>query len=396
MRGLFLPILRHIRNDGISLAALSQDRYVSSRNTFAMETANSPNISPLDFASSPINKTLSSEQKVRHFRQMTQIRRFEQAAAKEYTRGKMGGFLHLYIGQESLAVGAASLMGENDHMITAYRCHAHALAVGMSMDECMAELFGKATGCSKGKGGSMHFFAPDKNFWGGHGIVAGQTPLGLGLGYGLKYKGLAGSALCFLGDGAVNQGAFHESLNIAALFGIPVVYVIENNGYSMGTSQKRSSAYKDCLAQRAEAYDMDWDVVNGEDFYEVRAKMHIAMERARKESKPTVLEINTYRYYGHSVADANHKKYRSPEEIEKYKRDHDPINLWKQRLLDEKILTEESAKEIDNESKKQAADSVQFADDSPAPTIESITEDVYWETDNNTEASKIGRHFFND
>jgi len=391
-----LPILRHIRNDGISLAALSQDRYVSSRNTFAMETANSPNISPLDFASSPINKTLSSEQKVRHFRQMTQIRRFEQAAAKEYTRGKMGGFLHLYIGQESLAVGAASLMGENDHMITAYRCHAHALAVGMSMDECMAELFGKATGCSKGKGGSMHFFAPDKNFWGGHGIVAGQTPLGLGLGYGLKYKGLAGSALCFLGDGAVNQGAFHESLNIAALFGIPVVYVIENNGYSMGTSQKRSSAYKDCLAQRAEAYDMDWDVVNGEDFYEVRAKMHIAMERARKESKPTVLEINTYRYYGHSVADANHKKYRSPEEIEKYKRDHDPINLWKQRLLDEKILTEESAKEIDNESKKQAADSVQFADDSPAPTIESITEDVYWETDNNTEASKIGRHFFND
>ena len=391
-----MPILRHIRNDGISLAALSQDRYVSSRNTFAMETANSPNISPLDFASSPINKTLSSEQKVRHFRQMTQIRRFEQAAAKEYTRGKMGGFLHLYIGQESLAVGAASLMGENDHMITAYRCHAHALAVGMSMDECMAELFGKATGCSKGKGGSMHFFAPDKNFWGGHGIVAGQTPLGLGLGYGLKYKGLAGSALCFLGDGAVNQGAFHESLNIAALFGIPVVYVIENNGYSMGTSQKRSSAYKDCLAQRAEAYDMDWDVVNGEDFYEVRAKMHIAMERARKESKPTVLEINTYRYYGHSVADANHKKYRSPEEIEKYKRDHDPINLWKQRLLDEKILTEESAKEIDNESKKQAADSVQFADDSPAPTIESITEDVYWETDNNTEASKIGRHFFND
>jgi pyruvate dehydrogenase E1 component alpha subunit len=396
MRGLFLPILRHTKQDGISLAALSQDRYVSSRNTFAMETADSPNISPLDFASSPINKTLSSEQKVRHFRQMTQIRRFEQAAAKEYTRGKMGGFLHLYVGQESLAVGAASLMGENDHMITAYRCHAHALAVGMSMDECMAELFGKATGCSKGKGGSMHFFAPEKNFWGGHGIVAGQTPLGLGLGYGLKYKGLAGSALCFLGDGAVNQGAFHESLNIAALFGIPVVYVIENNGYSMGTSQKRSSAYKDCLAQRAEAYDMDWDVVNGEDFYEVRAKMHIAMERARKESKPTVLEINTYRYNGHSVADANHKKYRSPEEIEKYKRDHDPINLWKQRLLDEKILTEESAKEIDNESKKQAADSVQFADDSPAPTIESITEDVYWETDNNTEASKIGRHFFND
>lgn len=393
---MFLPVLRHTRKDSISLAALRLDRYVSTRNTFAMETANSPNSSALDFASSPINKTLSDDQKIEHYRQMTQIRRFELAAAKQYSKGKMGGFLHLYIGQESLAVGAASLMGENDHMITAYRCHAHALAVGMTMNECMAELFGKATGCSKGKGGSMHFFAPDKNFWGGHGIVAGQTPLGLGLGYGLKYKGLQGSALCFLGDGAVNQGAFHESLNIAALFGIPVVYVIENNGYSMGTSQKRSSAYKDCLAQRAEAYDMDWDVVNGEDFYEVRAKMQIAMERARKESKPTVLEITTYRYYGHSVADANHKVYRSPEEIEKYKRDHDPINLWKQRLLDEKILTEESAKEIDTESRKEADASVQFADESPAPTIESITEDVYWEVDNDTEASKIGRHFFND
>ena len=362
-----------------------------------METGPSNNTSSLNFASSPINKTLSSEKKIEHYRQMTQIRRFEQNALKNYSKkGTMGGFLHLYIGQESVAVGAASLMGENDHMITAYRCHAHALAVGMSMNECMAELYGKATGCSKGKGGSMHFFAPDKNFWGGHGIVAGQTPLGLGLGYGLKYKGLQGSALCFLGDGAVNQGAFHESLNIAALFDIPVVYVIENNGYSMGTSQKRSSAYKDCLAQRAESYDMDWDLVNGEDFYEVRAKLQIAMERARKESKPTVLEITTYRYYGHSVADANHKVYRSPEEIEKYKKNHDPINLWRQRLIEENILTEDSAKEIDDESKKQAAASVKFAEDSPAPKVEEITEDVYWETDNDTEASKIGRHFFND
>ncbi|MDA7506523.1 pyruvate dehydrogenase (acetyl-transferring) E1 component subunit alpha [Akkermansiaceae bacterium] len=358
----------------------------------AMETS----ASPLDFASSPINKSLSSEDKIEHYRQMLRIRRFENASAKNYSKGNIGGFLHLYIGQESLAVGAASLMGANDHMITAYRCHAHALAVGMNMNECMAELYGKATGCSKGKGGSMHFFAPDKNFWGGHGIVAGQTPLGLGLGYGLKYKGLEGSALCFLGDGAVNQGAFHESLNIAALFGIPVVYIIENNGYSMGTSQKRSSAFKDCLAQRADGYEMDWDVVNGEDFYEVRAKVNIAMERARKESKPTVLEINTYRYYGHSVADANHKKYRSPEEIEKYKKDHDPINLWKQRLLDEGLLTEESAKVIDTEAKQEAAAATTFAEDSPAPTIESITEDVYWEVDNNTEASKIGRHFFND
>lgn len=350
----------------------------------------------LDFSTSPVNSELTSEQKIEYYRQMSRIRRFEQASLKQYNLGKMGGFLHLYIGQESIAVGCASLMGEHDHMITAYRCHAHALAVGMNMNECMAELFGKIDGCSKGKGGSMHFFAPDKNFWGGHGIVAGQTPLGLGLGYGLKYNGHKGVALCFMGDGAVNQGAFHESLNIAALFEIPVVFVIENNGYSMGTSQKRSSAYQDCLAQRAEGYDMDWDLVNGEDFYELRSKVNIAMERAREESRPTILEIQTYRYYGHSVADANHKKYRSPEEIDRYKKNHDPINLWKQRLITEGLLTDDSAKEIDKAAKQEADASVQFAIDSPAPTLEDITKDVYWETDNNTEASKIGRHFFND
>jgi pyruvate dehydrogenase E1 component alpha subunit len=357
---------------------------------------NSPVPTSLDFSGSPVNKALSAEEKVELFRQMVRIRRFEQASLKQYNMGKMGGFLHLYIGQESVAVGAASLMGPNDHMITAYRCHAHALAVGMTMNECMAELFGKATGCSKGKGGSMHFFAPDKNFWGGHGIVAGQTPLGLGLGYGLKYKGLEGCALCFLGDGAVNQGAFHESLNLAALFEIPVVYVIENNGYSMGTSQKRSSAYKDCLAQRAEAYDMEWDVVNGEDFYEVRAKTHIAMERARKQHKPTVLEIMTYRYYGHSVADANHKKYRSPEEIEDYKTNHDPINLWQQRIISEGLITADEATAMSKEAKSEADAAVKFAEESAPPTVDDITDDVYWETDNDTEASKIGRHFFND
>jgi len=350
----------------------------------------------LDFASSPINQSLSPEDKIELFRKMTRIRRFEQASLKSFSAGKMGGFLHLYIGQESVAVGTLSLCGENDHNITAYRCHAHALAVGMNMNECMAELYGKATGCSKGKGGSMHFFAPDKNYWGGHGIVAGQTPLGLGLGYGLKYKGLEGCALAYLGDGAVNQGAFHESLNIAALFEIPVVFIIENNGYSMGTSQRRSSSYRGCLAQRAEAYDMDWDLVDGSDVYQVRAKAHIAMERARKQHKPAVLEIATYRYYGHSVADANAKKYRTPEEIENYKKNHDPIRLWERRLLNEGVLSEELAKQIDTEAKQEAAAAVDFAEQSPAPTAESIMDDVYWESDNNTEASKIGQHFFND
>ncbi|GAA5496450.1 pyruvate dehydrogenase E1 component alpha subunit [Rubritalea squalenifaciens DSM 18772] len=358
-----------------------------------MDTATNTN---QDYSQSPINQQLSAEDKIGLFRQMARMRRFEQIALKFYNKGDMGGFLHLYIGQESVAAGTISLCGEHDHVITAYRCHAHALACGMNMNECMAELYGKATGCSKGKGGSMHFFAPDKNFWGGHGIVAGQTPLGLGLAYAVKYKGQTGSAICYLGDGAINQGVFHESLNIAELFDIPVIYVIENNGYSMGTSQARSSAYKDSLAQRADAYGMAWDLVNGEDLYEVRAKTQIAMERAHKESKPTVLEIATYRYYGHSVADANAKKYRTPDEIEKYKKFHDPLHLWRARLLEEGVLTDEQADAIDKEAKLEAAESAKFAQSSPDPTIESIFEDVYWEVDNNTEAGNTGRHFFND
>ena len=175
------------------------------------------------------------------------------------------------------------------------------------------------------------------------------------------------AALCYLGDGAVNQGAFHESLNLAALFDIPVVYIIENNGYSMGTSQERSSSYGGCLAQRAEAYGMAWDVIDGSDIYEVRAKTHIAMERARKEHKPALLEIDTYRYYGHSIADANHKKYRTPEEIENYKQNHDPISVFRRKLIAEGILTEDSATAINKAAAEEAAASVKFADESPAP-----------------------------
>ncbi len=355
-----------------------------------------PDSQKLDFAGSPVNQKLSDEDKIELFRKMTRIRRLEQASLKMYNKGGIGGFCHLYIGQESVAVGTISLCGENDHIITAYRDHGHALAVGMSMNECMAELYGKASGCSKGKGGSMHFFAPDKNYWGGHGIVGGQTPLGLGLGYALKYNELEGCALCYLGDGAVNQGAVHESYNLAALFEIPVVFVIENNGYSMGTSQKRSSSFRGCLAQRAEGYDMDWDLVDGSDLYQIRAKSHIAMERARKESKPSILEIATYRYYGHSVADANAKKYRTPDEIENYKKNHDPIRLWERRLLEEGVLSEEKSKEIDDAAKDEAAASIEFAEQADPPSLEAIREDVYWETDHDTEASRIGRHFFTD
>jgi pyruvate dehydrogenase E1 component alpha subunit len=347
-----------------------------------------------DFSTAPINQALTSDQKIDLFRLMVRIRRFEQAALKAYNGGKMGGFLHLYIGQEAVAAGTISLRGSDDQFITAYRDHGHALAVGMGMNECMAEMFGKQTGCSKGKGGSMHFFAPDKGFWGGHGIVAGQTPLGLGLAFGLKYLGKPGCCVCYLGDGAVNQGAFHESLNLSGLFEIPVVFVIENNGYSMGTSQQRSSAYSGCLAARADAYGIPWDVIDGSDIYEVRAKTHVAMERARRECKPTLLEIDTYRYYGHSVADANAKKYRTPEEIENYKQNHDPITLFRRRLIATRVLTDESADAIQTAAAAEAAAAAKFADESPAPTLADISTDVYWESDHQTPASRVGRHFF--
>ncbi|MES2507343.1 MAG: pyruvate dehydrogenase (acetyl-transferring) E1 component subunit alpha [Verrucomicrobiota bacterium] len=347
-------------------------------------------------ADAPINAKLTAADKIELYRKMVRVRRFEQVSLQHYQAGRMGGFLHLYIGQESVAIGCTSLMGDNDHVITAYRDHAHALGVGMSMNECMAELFGKATGCSKGKGGSMHYFAPDKNYWGGHGIVAGQTPLGLGLAYGLKYRGLKGAAMCFLGDGAVNQGAFHESLNLAALWDLPVIYVIENNGYSMGTSQERSSAYNENLAKRAEGYGMAWDSFVGEDLYDVRARVQVAIDRAHNESKPTMLEIATYRWEGHSVADANKLKYRTKEEVEKYQKEHDPIQVWKRNLLSEGVATEDELKKIDREAQAEAEASAEFAKASPYPEPEAIFEDVYWEVDNKTEAGATGRHFFND
>ena len=342
-----------------------------------------------------INDKLTKEDKIRLLRDMYRIRRFEQTSLKYYNLGRMGGFLHLYSGQEAVAVGTVSLLGPDDHLITAYRDHGHAIAVGMTMPECMAELFGKATGCSKGKGGSMHLFAPDKRYWGGHGIVGGQTPLGAGIAYALKYKRIPGCCLCYLGDGAVNQGVFHESLNLASLFSLPVVYIIEDNGYSMGTSLKRSSAYKTCLAERAEAYNMAWDVFLGEDLYEVRERTNVAIERARKECQPTLLEIQTYRYYGHSVADANAKKYRTAEEIEEYKNNHDPLQLFGKRLLEEEVLTEAQIGEIDRASKEEANAAVKFAEESPFPKEGDITADVYWEVDNQTEAGKQGTYFFN-
>ena len=348
--------------------------------------------SPVDFSKSPANASLSAEEKIDLYENMVRIRRFEERSLRSYQQGHIGGFLHLYIGQEAVAVGAVSMLGEDDHVITAYRDHGHALAVGMDFDECMAELYGKKTGCSKGKGGSMHFFAPDKNYWGGHGIVGGQTPLGLGIAFALKYNGKKGSCLCFMGDGATNQGPFYESLNLASLWNLPVVYIVENNGYSMGTAESRHSA-GDPLARRGEAFDIDWSVSDGHDIYEVRQTISDALQRAHEDSRPSVLEIMTYRYRGHSVADPD-QTYRSKEEIEEYKSNKDPLNLFKDQLLAEGNISEDQIKSIDKKAKGDAEASAEFADASPYPESEELMDDIYWETDNPKEKASLGTMFF--
>jgi pyruvate dehydrogenase E1 component alpha subunit len=344
------------------------------------------------FVNKPANENLLPDSKIYLYEQMVRIRRFEERSLRAYQQGHIGGFLHLYIGQEAVAVGSVSAMSEEDHVITAYRDHGHALAVGMDMDECMAELYGKKTGCSKGKGGSMHFFAPDKNFWGGHGIVGGQTPLGLGIAYALKFNKKTGACLCFMGDGATNQGPFYESLNLASLWNLPVIYVIENNGYSMGTAESRHSAGEP-LARRGEAFDIDWSVSHGHDLYEVRHTISEALERAHKESRPSVLEIITYRYRGHSVADPD-QTYRSKEEIEEYKKNKDPINLFRDQLVSEGHLTEAKAVDIDKKAKEEAEASADFAQASPFPEPEELMDGVYWETDNPDEKTSLGTMFF--
>ena len=348
--------------------------------------------SSVDFSKSPANASLSAEEKIDLYENMVRIRRFEERSLRSYQQGHIGGFLHLYIGQEAVAVGAVSMLGEDDHVITAYRDHGHALAVGMDFDECMAELYGKKTGCSKGKGGSMHFFAPDKNYWGGHGIVGGQTPLGLGIAFALKYNGKKGSCLCFMGDGATNQGPFYESLNLASLWNLPVVYIVENNGYSMGTAESRHSA-GDPLARRGEAFDIDWSVSDGHDIYEVRQTISDALHRAHEDSRPSVLEIMTYRYRGHSVADPD-QTYRSKEEIEEYKSNKDPLNLFKDQLLAEGNISEDQIKSIDKKAKGDAEASAEFADASPYPESEELMDDIYWETDNPKEKASLGTMFF--
>ncbi|MCE0483034.1 MAG: pyruvate dehydrogenase (acetyl-transferring) E1 component subunit alpha [Methylacidiphilales bacterium] len=316
---------------------------------------------------------LKPVEKIALFRQMLIIRRFEEKAKQAFTQGKIKGFCHLYNGQEAVAVGTISVLNEDDAVITAYRDHAHALTRGSDPNACMAELFGRITGCSRGKGGSMHFFDAKRHFYGGHGIVGGQIPLGTGLAFAQKYLGTSRVTLAYMGDGAINQGSVHEAMNLAALWKLPVVYIIENNEYSMGTSQARSSA-GDPLTKRAGAFDMAAIQANGMDIDDVRAKTFEAVSLARTESLPTLMEIRTYRYFGHSMSDPG--KYRSKEEIEARRR-NDPIELYKARLIEQKVATEESLNAIDEEALAIAQASYDFADQSADPEIETVFEDIF-------------------
>src|SRR2546429_781134 len=273
---------------------------------------------------------------VKIFHQMVLIRRFEEKCAESYSLGKIGGFCHLYIGQEAVGVGAISALRDDDYVITSYREHGQAIAKGISPAAVMAELYGKAGGCSHGKGGSMHLFDKSVNFLGGHGIVGGQIPLGTGLAFASKYKETDQVTLCFFGEAAVNQGAFHESLNMAQLWKLPCIYICENNMYGMGTSLQRAMSSQD-VASKACAYELASESVDGMDVLKMREATQRAIARAREESLPTLLEARTYRYMGHSMSDPG--KYRTRAEIEKYQ-ERDPIKVFTKTLKDNGILSE--------------------------------------------------------
>ena len=319
------------------------------------------------------NTGLNMAELVELYRQMLLIRRFEEKSAEAYVAGKIGGFCHLYIGQEAVGVGAISAIRKDDYVLSSYREHGLALAKGMSARSIMAELFGKATGCSKGKGGSMHMFDKSLGFLGGHAIVAGQIPLATGTAFATKYQGTDQVTLCFFGEAAVNQGAFHESLNMAQLWKLPCIYICENNQYGMGTSLKRAMSLSD-IAEKGCAYQMASEFVDGMDVLAVRNATMRAVERARKDYLPTLLEIRTYRFMGHSMSDPGN--YRTRAEIEKYQ-ERDPIKLFSASLLEEKIVDNNKLEEIDKGVREEVEDSLRFAEESPLPDPSELYTDVY-------------------
>jgi len=298
---------------------------------------------------------------------------FEEKSAEVYRMGKIGGFCHLYIGQEAIAVGSMLALEPDDMVITSYRDHVQAMVKGMSPESVLAELYGKATGCVKGKGGSMHMFSKDLGFYGGHGIVGGQIGVGTGMAYAAKYKGTGQVTLCFFGEAAVNQGIFHESLNMAQLWKLPIVFICENNQYGMGTSQDRAMSTRN-IARKADAFEMANEFVDGMDVMAVRDASIRAIERARKKNIPTLLEVRAYRYMGHSMSDPGN--YRTREEIAKYQ-ERDPIALFKQSLNDAKILSENDFTELEKDAMDAVERAVKFADESPLPPESELMTDVY-------------------
>ena len=307
------------------------------------------------------------------YRQMCLCRRFEEAAAKAYSQGKVSGFLHLYIGQEAVAVGAISAAAPTDYIVATYREHAHYLARTGDARAAMAELYGKATGCCGGRGGSMHLFYAKKRMLGGWAIVGGHLPIAAGVAFASKYRSEDDVTICFFGDGTANMGSFHEGLALAGLWKLPVVFICENNQYAMGTPLYRTLSVED-VAVRARGYPMEAEIVNGDDVLEMREATRHAVARARKDHLPFFLEAKTYRFRGHSVADP--AKYRTKEEVQKWM-ERDPLILLAQRIRTLGIATDEQLKAIDDETKAQVQDAVEFAEESPPPEPESLFEHVY-------------------
>ena len=324
-------------------------------------------------AKSAAKPNVSAEELMAYYRDMLLIRRFEEKAGQLYGMGLIGGFCHLYIGQEAVVVGLEAAAKEGDKRITSYRDHGHMLACGMDPKGVMAELTGRRGGYSRGKGGSMHMFSREKNFFGGHGIVGAQVPLGTGLAFAHKYKGDGGVCMAYFGDGAINQGQVYESFNMAAIWSLPIIYVIENNKYGMGTSIERTSKNAD-LHTRGLAHGIEGVAVDGMDVLAVKDAAALALTRCREGKGPVILEMKTYRYRGHSMSDP--AKYRTKEEVQKVRREMDPIDTLAHKLLEAKVVSEDDLKAIDKEVKALANEAAEFAQQSPEPDPSELWTDV--------------------
>jgi pyruvate dehydrogenase E1 component alpha subunit len=324
-------------------------------------------------ASSPLKPKPNKDELFRYYRDMLMIRRFEEKAGQLYGMGLIGGFCHLYIGQEAVVVGMQAAIGEGDQVITAYRDHGHMLACGMDPAGVMAELTGRAGGYSRGKGGSMHMFSREKNFFGGHGIVGAQVPLGTGLAFSNKYRGTDRVCLTYFGDGAANQGQVYESFNMAELWKLPVIYIIENNQYAMGTSVQRSSAETE-LSKRGASFNIPGEQVDGMDVLAVKAAGDKAVKYCRDGNGPIILEMKTYRYRGHSMSDP--AKYRTREEVDHVRETSDPIDHVRKLLLEGKFAGEEELKELDKEIRGIVNHAAEFAQTSPEPDPSELWTDI--------------------